>query len=357
MWPVLVARGGKGRRMPDASVVLIGLMADTAVKFAALVFVADLLTRGLTRASSAIAHRLWLVMLTVGALLPVLAWLTPATVLLAPSAVVVNRVPAAMRSSSVSLLIGVVVLSGALFFLLRLVTGMVAIRRLIESSSEVSRAEGNELRHMSRMQTVRGRGCRFASNPALSVPVTVGHWRPWVLLPSDWRSWPASRLAAVMAHEGAHIDRGDYVSGIAATMVRALWWWHPGAWICVARLHLAAEIACDARASGDDGRADYAGHLLDLAHTAGGRRVRYGWTLGATSRLRERIDALLDDGASAQRIGIALRIALVMAAIVATCAAAPIRFTLSRTTDIAPGVVFPHDGPHDAVHGLRHGGH
>jgi beta-lactamase regulating signal transducer with metallopeptidase domain len=158
-----------------------------------------------------------------------------------------------------------------------------------------------------------------------------------------------------MAHEGAHIDRGDYLSGIAATMVRALWWWHPGAWICVSRLHLAAEIACDAQASGDDGRADYAGHLLDLAQTAGGRRVRYGWTLGATSRLRERVDALLDDGASAHRVGITLRIALVMAAIVATCAAAPIRFTFSRTTDIATGSGFPDDTSHEALHRLRHG--
>ena len=118
MWPVpAAARDGKGRRMSDASVVLFGLMADAAVKFAALVLVADLVTRGLTRASSAIAHRLWLVMLTVGALLPVLAWVTPATVLLAPSAVVVNRVPAAIRSSSASLLIGAVMFSGALLLL------------------------------------------------------------------------------------------------------------------------------------------------------------------------------------------------------------------------------------------------
>ena len=355
MWPGPAAPGtSQAPQMSDVSHTLVGLASDAAVKLAALVLVADLLTRGLNRSAPPLANRLWLVVLSAGALLPVIGWLTQAAVLIEPSAGVLNRVPTGLRTPSWTVFAAAMLASGALVFLVRITTGLAAIRRLVASSDVVSRTEQESLRRMAIMQSRRGDRCRFASNPSLSVPVTVGHWRPWVLLPADWRTWPAARLAAVMAHEGAHVDRGDYLAGIAAALVRALWWWHPAAWVAVSRLQLSAELACDARASAIESRADYAGHLLDLAQTAGGHRVRYGWTLGATSRLRERVDALLDEHPAAHRLAISVRAVMVAIAIALTCAAAPIRFTLSRATDFAPGFSFDHDAQHDSMHASRH---
>jgi beta-lactamase regulating signal transducer with metallopeptidase domain len=343
--------------MPDIPLVVLSVACDAAVKFAVLVLIADVFTRGLNRTAPVAVNRLWIAVLATGTLLPLVGSMTPATVLIQPSAVVLDRIPVGIRSASSATIACVAIAAVALFLLTRLATGLVSIRRLIASSCEIPGAEGDSLRRMGGVRTRRAMACRVASHSSLLVPVTVGHWTPWILLPDDWRIWPAARLSAVMAHEGAHVERGDYLVGIWAALFRAVWWWHPAAWLAVSRVHLTAEFACDARASAVEGRADYAGHLLELAQTAAGRRVRYGWTLGATSRLRERVDALIDEQTATRPLAIALRTIIVAVAIVLACAAAPIRFTFSGAPDVAPGVAFDHGAAHAVVHGLRHGRH
>ena len=334
-------------------------VADAAVKFAGLVLVAELLTRRLYRSAAASAHHVWLAVLITGLVLPFIAWMTPATVRIEPSRGTASIVPALVTSVPVIAGAAVAMALGTLWGIGRLIVGITVIRRLIAASSEIADGEGGEtgartLRALAGMQTRRSERCRFAENHALDVPVTVGHWRPWILLPSGWRTWPAPRLAAVMAHEGAHIDRGDYAIGVAGAVFRALWWWHPAAWIVISRLHLAAEIASDARAAAVDSRADYASHLLDLAQAAGGQRIRFGWTLGATSRLRERVDALLDEAPGTRRIGVTVRVALAAIAIAATCAAAPVRFSFTRSADAVSASLFDHDLNHSVRHGHGH---
>lgn len=331
--------------MPEMPLTVLSLASDAAAKFAALAIIAEVFTRGLNRAAPAAMNRIWIVVLATGTLLPVVGSLTPATVLIQPSAVVLERIPTTWPASFAAICL-VILIAGAVFFLGRLSTGLVSIRRLIATSSEMSDAEGELLRRMSGVRTRRAITCRFASHASLLVPVTVGHWTPWILLPADWRSWPAARLSAVMAHEGAHVERGDYLTGILATLVRAVWWWHPAAWLAVSRIHLTAELACDARASAVEGRAGYASHLLELAEAAAGRRVQYGWTLGATSRLRERVDALIDEQAPPRPLAIAFRTIIVALAIVLAYAAAPVRFTFSRTPVFAPDFMVDHGATH-----------
>jgi beta-lactamase regulating signal transducer with metallopeptidase domain len=331
-------------------------IADPAIKFAGLVLVAEAVTRRIHRSAASSAHCVWLAVLATGLALPFIAWMTPATVRLEPSAGIASIVPAFVTSAPVIAGAAVAMALGTSWGIGRLVVGVTTIRRLIAASSEIVDGEGVEagarrLRVLASMQTRRAGRCRFAENHALAVPVTVGHWRPWILLPNDWRTWPAPRLAAVMAHEGAHIDRGDYAIGVAGAVFRALWWWHPAAWIVISRLHLTAEIASDARAAAIDSRADYASHLLDLAQAAGGQRVRFGWTLGATSRLRERVDALLDDVPGTRRIGVTVRVALAAIAIAATCAAAPVRISFTRSGDQRSASPFDHDLNHGVGHG------
>jgi beta-lactamase regulating signal transducer with metallopeptidase domain len=330
-------------------------VTDAAVKFACLVLVAEVVTRRINHSAASSAHRVWLAVLATGLALPFIAWTTPATVRIEPSAGAFSVVPAPVTSAPVIAGVVVTMALGTLWGMVRLIAGIATIRRLISGSTVILEGESIEtgarrLHRLAGMQTRRAARCRFAENHALAVPVTVGHWRPWILLPADWRTWPAPRLAAVMAHEGAHIDRGDYAIGLAGAVFRALWWWHPAAWMAISRLHLTAEIASDARAVAD-GRADYASHLLDLAQAAGGRRIRFGWTLGATSRLRERVDALLDDTPGTPRIGVAVRVTLAAIAIAATCAAAPVRFSFARSAG-APSVPF---FDHDLNHGVGHG--
>ena len=69
-------------------------------------------------------------------------------------------------------------------------------------------------------------GCRrpveLREVPDLTSPATAGWRRPVILLPDDWRSWDDSERRAVLAHELAHIVRGDYAAGLLARLAVAL---------------------------------------------------------------------------------------------------------------------------------------
>ena len=79
-----------------------------------------------------------------------------------------------------------------------------------------------------------------------STPAAVGWLRPVVLFPHDWRSWSGLERRAVLAHEMAHIGRGDYLSGIVAQLGLAVHSYHPLVHWLVSRLRLQQELAADA---------------------------------------------------------------------------------------------------------------
>ena len=119
-------------------------------------------------------------------------------------------------------------------------------------------------------------GCRpgveLLEVPDLTTPATAGWRRPMLLLPDDWRSWDESERRAVVAHELAHILRGDYAAGLLARVAVVLNYHHPLVRWMAARLQLEQELAADsmgARFSG--GRSAYIVALSRLALRQDGR--------------------------------------------------------------------------------------
>jgi beta-lactamase regulating signal transducer with metallopeptidase domain len=166
----------------------------------------------------------------------------------------------------------VLALVGTAAGLLRLAIGFWAItlcrRRghLVDDPPILARLE--KLRHAM--------GCRRAVTllevPDLTTPATSGRRRPLLLLPGDWRSWSDSELHAVLAHELAHIVRGDYAMGLLARLAVVLNYYHPLVWLMAGRLQLQQEQAADAigaRFAG--GRARYLVALSNLALRQDGR--------------------------------------------------------------------------------------
>lgn len=98
--------------------------------------------------------------------------------------------------------------------------------------------------------------------------VTWGVVSPKILVPRSAVAWPADRIRIVLAHELAHVARGDWPIQLAAEIVRAAHWFNPLAWFVCGRLRLESEHACDDTVLrlGTDG-ADYASHLLALARS------------------------------------------------------------------------------------------
>lgn len=160
------------------------------------------------------------------------------------------------------------------FLLLRLIVGTVLALRLVRESVVF---EGKAI----------SAGCIS--------PVTVGWFRPVILLPLNWREWSADKLDAVLRHEGEHARWRDPLAQWLAVLNRAIFWFHPLAWWLERRLNLLAEEACDQAVLSYGARpADYANWLVQFAHeVASSRRaVRIaGMTMAGTLR-QERLGRL-----------------------------------------------------------------
>ena len=53
------------------------------------------------------------------------------------------------------------------------------------------------------------------------MPVTTSVWRPALVLPANWREWPAATLDAVLVHELSHVLRHDPFTERLALAYRA----------------------------------------------------------------------------------------------------------------------------------------
>jgi hypothetical protein len=167
---------------------------------------------------------------------------------------------------------------------------------------------------------------RVYQSSEVTVPMTVGAIRPVIVLPVTWRTWDSDALAAIIAHEAAHVQRHDASINFAAHLNRAIFWFHPLAWWLERRLAVTAEHACDEAAARAIAAPDrYAEILVEMADVVRRNRGRLAWQavgVNGAGLLDSRIDRLLrgDAFASASRgkkiaagIGCVLALATVIA--------------------------------------------
>jgi len=188
-------------------------------------------------------------------------------------------------------------LIGFLIVIGRCVLGHLALARLVNRARSVSSLEWRETIDDA-LDTVRiSRGVSVLISEDIAGPVTSGALRPVVLLPGDAAMWSEERRRVVLVHEFAHIARFDYVAQLIATLVCALFWFHPLAWFAAARLQSEAEHAADDSVliAGTSG-VSYASHLLDLARVDSSPHLSAAVAVGMVraSRLEGRFRAMLD---------------------------------------------------------------
>jgi len=172
-----------------------------------------------------------------------------------------------------------------LLFLARFATGMFLVRKLVATARSVDAG--------------------VYESDLINIPCAVGCVRARILLPPGWREWSREKLDAVLAHEGAHVQRRDCLVAFLAGLNRCLFWFHPLAWVLERKLARLADQACDeycVAALGD--REGYARLLLEMAAGVDpslGRLRRHALTMAAGSHMRQRIESLLVDGRSFSR--------------------------------------------------------
>ena len=156
----------------------------------------------------------------------------------------------------------------------RLALGLWGVGRLRRQGRPVS--DPSLLRLLGELRGAAGvrRGVALRELPELPTPATAGWLRPVVFLPDDWPTWDDSERRAVLAHELAHVRRGDYATALAARVALALHAYHPLVrWLC-SRLLLQQELAADAlgaRLAGGSSAYLVALSRLALRRDGGGR--------------------------------------------------------------------------------------
>jgi beta-lactamase regulating signal transducer with metallopeptidase domain len=172
----------------------------------------------------------------------------------------------------------------ATLLILRLLLGLVLSFRMLRATQPV------------RAEWAVGRKLRTST--WIAAPVTIGSS---VLLPAECVNWDMRRRQAVLAHEGAHVARGDFYVQLLSQVNRAVFWFSPQAWWLHGQLAALAELASDdaaIEALGD--RPSYAAILLDIARLP--RNPSIGVAMARPATVSQRIERILGQETSPGRV-------------------------------------------------------
>lgn len=207
---------------------------------------------------------------------------------------------------------------GALGLLLRLVHGVLQVRRVRAASEELAAPDWVES-----LRGLHGPAVALRVSDELRAPVVLGVWRPAIVVPREMLDLPATGRRSLLAHELAHVARADGLLLAAGAVVRAIYWVCPLAWTALRRLRARAEDAADdAVLHAGVPSSSYAAQLVAVARAQLERAGRV--TAGG---LRARVLAVLDSrrvrGPRMPRWGLPRMVgaALLLASLVTACEA------------------------------------
>ena len=224
-------------------------------------------------------------------------------------------------------------LGGALAMLVRLAAGLATLRRWTDRAGPIVSTHWNATLDRCSAPT----GTRLLLSEQVSAPLSWG-WRSPVILINPETLANHTEAQAVLAHEAAHLSRGDWPRLIAAKLVVALFWFNPFVWL-LERLYLQdVEEAADAEATRLVEPAHYAQALLNAARN---RNIPLGANSIASGALSKRIKKVLGGRARSRwertwRIGALTSVAAIAAPIAAVQFVAP---AVSAAAEVAPSII------------------
>ncbi len=179
----------------------------------------------------------------------------------------------------------------------RLAIGLFAVERYRRRTDAVTDAALLESVDAICQRLGCARRIELRESPEVVSPATVGWRRPLILLPLEWREWSEGERRAVLAHEVAHVARGDFAGWLVAQLSVALYFYNPLVHWLARRLRLEQELAADAcGAMAAGGSSAYLTTLAGMALRGDNRKPTWGARpfLPARGTLLRRIEMLRD---------------------------------------------------------------
>ncbi|WP_101097390.1 TonB family protein, partial [Xanthomonas citri] len=157
----------------------------------------------------------------------------------------------------------------------------------------------------------------WAATRDVGLPVSVGLWRPRIVLPMDFDTrYSAAERTLILAHERLHLRRGDLYANLLAALLLCIGWCNPLMHLAWRAFRLDQELACDAqvltRYPGK--RRSYATAMLKTHCGAGWTPTACRWN--APHALTQRVAALLKPAVEMPRARRNLRVVVAMAVMV-----------------------------------------
>ena len=245
--------------------------------------------------------------------------------------------------STTTILLGVWAL-GALLLIGRFALGFRRVSRIAQRAPEVT--DESWLQLADRAGFVLGvRGpVVMKRSEEVAMPFACGLVAPVIVLPASSDEWTVERREAVLMHEFAHISRGDLTMNTISHVARALYWFHPLAWLAAYRLRVEGERACDDAVLRSGALAsDYAEHLLSIVRSVGSTVPSVALAMARRSDFEGRLLAILEPGVPRGKLtrlraaGLAALFLGAVAPLAAMAPATPQQETLAQTeSSVAP---------------------
>ncbi len=136
-------------------------------------------------------------------------------------------------------------LLGAAFFALRFLSGLLYIRYMKGTATDVQGKWQQTLTAISG-QLGYPKTVRLAQSALVRIPVVVGYFKPVILFPVGViNQLTTEEVEAILAHEMAHLVRNDFLHNIFQSLVEVIFYYHPAVWWISAVARAERENCCD----------------------------------------------------------------------------------------------------------------
>lgn len=143
-------------------------------------------------------------------------------------------------------LIVTVWLLGMVFFMLKMLGGLLYIQRLKTRMTAPLPAPWQEKLTLLSGQLNILRPVKLLESALTKTPIVVGWLKPIILLPMGAvNHLTPAQVEAILAHELAHVVRNDYLLNLLQSLVEVLFYFNPAVWWISTRVRAERENCCD----------------------------------------------------------------------------------------------------------------